>query len=122
MTRPKRGRSAGRPPLESKKARSKKIEVRVSVLEHQDLTDRAERANLHVSTYLRESGLGQEIIAPPSLPNMEVYDELRRIGVNLNQIARAINRGQEQNMDVKLIARFHEEVRQFRLALVRVSP
>jgi hypothetical protein len=120
MAGAKRRRGAGRPCLESKKAKSKKIEVRVSTLEQKDLLDRADRANLHVSTYLRETGLGREIIAPPSLPNMKAYAELHRIGVNLNQLVRAINRGQVQNMDARIITRLYEEVRQLRLALVRV--
>ena len=55
---------------------------------------KAEQAGLSVSEYLRRAALGQTIKAPaPSGLDFATTHELRRIGVNLNQMAKVMNSG-----------------------------
>lgn len=74
------------------------IALRLTPEERFRLIERAWKASLSVSEYLRIAALGgrlratkvQRIIEAPVWP-ADVYHEARRIGVNLNQIARALN-------------------------------
>ena len=75
--------------------RSARIEVRVTVPEHDAITARARKAGLTVSAYMRSVALGQ---SAPKLPSSLDADELRRAhanlkhaGSNLNQWVRAVN-------------------------------
>lgn len=68
--------------------RGDKVEVRVSALEKADLRGSAREAGLTVSEYVRRRSLGQPVVARA---DRETRVLLRRIGVNLNQIARAAN-------------------------------
>ena len=79
--RNKGGRPRGR-------RRGEKVEVRVSAAEKLDLRSSAHEAGLTVSEYVRRRSLGQPVVARA---DRETRVLLRRIGVNLNQLARAAN-------------------------------
>jgi len=68
--------------------RGAKVEVRVSVAEKADLKGSAREAGLTVSEYVRRRSLGQPVMARA---DRETRVLLRRIGVNLNQLARVAN-------------------------------
>lgn len=79
----------------------KKITVRVTAEEHRLIGEWAERASLSASRYLVHKGLGERL--PPLRdaypPNPEdrrqiefLVSELRRVGANLNQLAKSANR------------------------------
>lgn len=68
--------------------RGAKVEVRVSAAEKADLRGSAREAGLTVSEYVRRRSLGQPVVARA---DRETRVLLRRIGVNLNQLARAAN-------------------------------
>ena len=68
--------------------RSAKVEVRVSAAEKAALQGSAREAGLTVSEYVRRRSLGQPVTARA---DRETRVLLRRIGVNLNQLARAAN-------------------------------
>ena len=68
--------------------RGEKVEVRVSAAEKADLRSSACEAGLTVSEYVRRRSLGQPVVARA---DRETRVLLRRIGVNLNQLARAAN-------------------------------
>lgn len=68
--------------------RREKVEVRVSAAEKADLRGSAREAGLTVSEYVRRRSLGQPVAA---WADRETRVLLRRIGVNLNQLARAAN-------------------------------
>lgn len=78
--------------------RNKMIALRLTPEERFRLMERAWKACMTVSEYLRVAAIGgrrrtakvQRIIAAPVWP-ADVYHEARRIGVNLNQIARRLN-------------------------------
>ena len=91
-TRKKGGRPRG-------SRRGEKVEVRVSAAEKSDLRSSAREAGLTVSEYVRRRSLGQPVVARA---DRETRVLLRRIGVNLNQLARAANtsgaRGPERQL------------------------
>ena len=74
--------------------RGRTVGVRVTEAEAEELQERAQGARLSVGAYLRRRGLGQRVrmAAERSLGAAELR-ELNRIGVNLNQMARAMNSG-----------------------------
>ena len=78
-------RKGGRP---KGRTRTEKVEVRVSAAEKTELRGSAREAGLTVSEYVRRRSLGQPVVARA---DRETRVLLRRIGVNLNQLARAAN-------------------------------
>ena len=82
---PKARKKGGRP---RGSRRGEKVEVRVSAVEKADLRSSAREAGLTVSEYVRRRSLGQPVVARA---DRETRVLLRRIGVNLNQLARAAN-------------------------------
>ena len=83
-----------RPRLGEQERRGRTVGVRVTEAEAEELQERAQGARLSVGAYLRRRGLGQRVrmAAERSLGAAELR-ELNRIGVNLNQMARALNSG-----------------------------
>ncbi len=78
----------------------KMVTVRVSDSEHQQILERASRTRLSSSRFLVRAGLAQRFppIRDRAVPSEEerrelefLLFELRKIGVNLNQIARDTN-------------------------------
>ena len=76
-----------RPRLGEEERRRRTVGVRVTEAEAEELRERAQGARLSVGAYLRRRGLGQRMRMAAELR------ELNRIGVNLNQMARAMNTG-----------------------------
>ena len=83
-----------RPRLGEEERRTRTVGVRVTEAEVEELRERAQAARLSMGAYLRRRGLGQRvrIVADRRLGAAELR-ELNRIGVNLNQMARAMNSG-----------------------------
>jgi hypothetical protein len=77
----------------SKQQYPKKILVRLTEAEKQKIEESAKQSQLSVSRFLVRSGVGDERGLDPAereLREQAIY-ELRRVGVNLNQIAYALN-------------------------------
>lgn len=77
----------------SKQQYPKKILVRLTESEKQKIEGGAKQSQLSVSRFLVRSGVGDERGLDPAereLREQAIY-ELRRVGVNLNQIAYALN-------------------------------
>ena len=83
-----------RPRLGEEERRGRTVGVRVTEAEAGELQERAQGARLSMGAYLRRRGLGQRVRmgAERRLGAAELR-ELNRIGVNLNQMARAMNAG-----------------------------
>ena len=83
-----------RPRLGEEERRTRTVGVRVTEAEAEELCERAQGARLSRGAYLRRRGLGQRVrmVADRRLGGAELR-ELNRIGVNLNQMARAMNAG-----------------------------
>jgi predicted DNA binding CopG/RHH family protein len=69
-------------------ARSKRITVRFSEEELRRLEKLAGQTHMKISTFLRGAVLKHKIV---SKTDMDTIRELKKIGVNLNQIARHMN-------------------------------
>ena len=76
-----------RPRLGESERRTRTIGVRVTGAEEAELRGRAQAARLSMGSYMRRRALGQRVRMAAELR------ELNRIGVNLNQMARAMNSG-----------------------------
>lgn len=95
MSRPIRGRG-GRPIKQQDEKRCIQINIRVTLAEHDYYAGEAAKVALSVSEYLRRAGLNLKVSAPKSIADAALIRELNAIGVNINQIARAANRGQDE--------------------------
>lgn len=71
--------------------RPKKITVRLSEPEHQQLKALASQAGLKMEPFLRRLIAGKEIRARPTAETVKLMQEVSRIGSNVNQIARVAN-------------------------------
>ena len=83
-----------RPRLGDEERRRRTVGVRVTEAEAAELRERAQAARLSMGAYLRRRGLGQRVrMAAERRLGAAELRELNRIGVNLNQMARAMNAG-----------------------------
>ena len=89
MARPKKQeherRSARIPPIDVTEAERTLVE------------SQARAAGLSVTEYSRQRVLSGKVTAAPTRDTASLITELNRIGVNLNQIARQINRGRDHD-------------------------
>jgi hypothetical protein len=79
----------------SRQQYEKKVLVRLTTVEKSTVEKNAKQSQLSVSRFLVRSGVGDERGLDPAereLREQAIY-ELRRVGVNLNQIAYALNAG-----------------------------
>ena len=83
-----------RPRLGESERRTRTIDVRVTEAEETELRERAQAARLSMGAYRRRRALGQRVrSAVERRLGAAEMRELNRIGVNLNQMARALNSG-----------------------------
>ena len=81
-----------RPQLDDEERRARTVGVRVTAAEEAELRERAQAARLSMGAYLRRRALGQRVRMAAELRlGAAELRELNRIGVNLNQMARALN-------------------------------
>lgn len=78
--------------------RERRITIRLTEIEYQILSEETERAGLTFAEYVRHQALFGKIdvhydIETGNKEIREIRDELHRIGINLNQIARFFNTG-----------------------------
>lgn len=67
------------------------IHIRLTEDEYKTLSSKAEAAGMSLSEWVRRAALEQELPSPRSEIDMNLYKELTRIGININQLARAAN-------------------------------
>ena len=83
-----------RPRLGEEERRTRTLGVRVTEAEAEELRERAQAARLSVGAYVRRRALGRRVrVASEWRLGAAELRELNRIGVNLNQMARAMNSG-----------------------------
>lgn len=88
------GARPGRPSKRAAEARSDHVAFRLTSEELARVQIAAERTGVSLSEYCRAAALGQRVRVR-SVPDLSAaLVSLNRVGVNLNQIARAVNRGQ----------------------------
>ena len=86
-----------RPKIDPMKRRTAQVSVAVSPAELAALQEKADRAGMNVTAFTRASALSRKLPAPSTASpvDFETRAELRRIGTNLNQIAKAMNAGRD---------------------------
>lgn len=81
-----------RPKIDPAKKRTEGVRIPLSPVELAKLNAKADEAKTNVTAFVRASALGKSIkVEKSTAPDFITRDELRRIGVNLNQIAKAMN-------------------------------
>ena len=85
-----------RPQLSPAEKRSEILQIRVSPIERAKIEAKADQANMVMSEYLRGVALKPKLkIIQSQKLDFASTNELRRVGVLLNQIAKAMNAKQE---------------------------
>ena len=88
--------------------RSAVVPIRFSVEERKALFERAKNFGVSLSEFVRRAALGRRMPpAPPPQINREIYEQLCRIGNNLNQVVRKIHEG-AVSMDLELVGTLSE--------------
>lgn len=81
----------GRPIKLEHEKRSEQVKTRFTIAEIDHLRASANTAGLNLADYVRRCSLQMRIIEKNGGPTPQVISELNKIGINLNQIARALN-------------------------------
>lgn len=95
MSTPITGRG-GRPNKQRDEKRCIQISIRITIAEDHYYKQQAAKAGLSVAEYIRRAGLNLVIAVPRPMADAQLIREVNAIGVNINQIARAANRGQDE--------------------------
>lgn len=83
-----------RPKIDPAQKRTESVRVSLSPVEFAALNAKADAGETNVTAFVRAAALGKPVTVQKSTtPDFATRDELRRIGVNLNQIAKAMNAG-----------------------------
>ena len=93
---------------DSDKVKTEILRFRVTPSERERIERKAYGSYRTVSRYLRDCALGKEIVVIPGVDALA--DELRRIGVNLNQLTRAVNSGYTGVIDLTEITKGVKEI------------
>jgi len=81
-----------RPKIDPALKRTEGVRIPLSPIELAKLNAKAGAGETNVTAFVRAAALGKSITVQKSTaPDFATRDELRRIGVNLNQIAKAMN-------------------------------
>lgn len=97
------------------------LSTKVSAKDLSTIEDKLKAAGLSLSTYLRESALAAQVNPPVQVAaiNIEQWDELGRMGSNINQIARQLNtRGVVDPFLLELIEHNRTLLAEVRAALI----
>lgn len=90
--------------------RNKQISFRVSDKEYENLREKSERANLSTPQFCKSVALSKRIKQPKIDQSgaLKVAAELRKIGTNVNQIAKHLNTDESVNQ-----TELHEQFERF---------
>ncbi len=87
-----------RPRKTVEERRDERAEQRYTLAELEHIRTQASRAGISPTDFIRRRALSQPIrAANVASPSPALISELNRIGVNLNQLARAVNRGRDMS-------------------------
>lgn len=93
-----------RPTMDPTERRTAQLGLRLSPAEMAAIQERADKAGMTMTAFARSAALSRKLpSAPVSSVDFETRAELRRIGVNLNQIAKAMN-AQRNALPASLVA------------------
>lgn len=99
--------------------REKQIKFYADEKEFQQIKKKIEKSKLTQQDYLLRCALDKEIIVVEDLKN--IFIELKRQGVNLNQIAKAINSGEISHVSENTFKEFEELWQSLRQLIQKVQ-
>lgn len=113
-------RRGGRPLKDPAGTRTVRIGTRFTPREDSLLRERARALGIPVSELLRQTALGRAVTArlQPDPIAADQWVELGRLAANLNQLQRAINRGQAEGVPAALVEDLRRMLHEVRQALV----
>ncbi len=88
--------------------KDKQIHIRLTKDDYDDIKQRSQKANLTMTDYMMKSALNKKIVV--IVGYKEVFNEIRKIGININQIARKCNIGFIQQSDIEEIQTYMEQI------------
>jgi hypothetical protein len=91
---PKLNTKGGRPLKQPHEVRSEQVKTRYTLAELDKLRTDANRAGMSLADFVRRASLGVTFTIRHAGAEPAALTELNKIGINLNQIARSLNRGQ----------------------------
>lgn len=98
------------------------VPVRFTRAERDNLKGFAEARRLSLSDFIRRVALGKRLPSlPPSPLNLAMYQELARLGNNLNQLVRAVHGGQVLNVDGRFLQELASQVHLVARCLLQVA-
>jgi hypothetical protein len=81
--------------------RSAVVPIRLTPEERDQLQDKASDHRISLSEYMRRQAFSRRLpVKPAPEVNQQTYQELARVGNNLNQLIRAIHEGRVMAVDV----------------------
>lgn len=104
----------GRPRKEPDEKRNIPQSVHLNQREKEEIERRAERAGLAVSEYIRKRALGRPV---KTKVEEKTIREVQRIGVNINQLARWANRGEDE----KVRSQIEDAIKELKSAIERLG-
>lgn len=113
-----------RPPVDDLNRRQSFSGLRLSIRELNSIRDRAAKAGVSVSEFIRRASLSASIRAAPTV-SIRQWSELAPLASNLNQIAHRLNAGEQNvltSVDRQAIVGLDALLREIRLRLLDVVP
>lgn len=92
-----------RPRKESTERREEQIKLRLTMAELEHLRTQAGRAGLSTADYARRRILGHEVTPRAARADAALVSEINRIGVNVNQLARAAHTDPDFTRDWRFV-------------------
>lgn len=85
----------GRPPKAPQDRHSAQLNIPLKPADYARLRAKAEKAETTITDFVRASALGKKFtVIQSNAPDFDTIEQLRRIGVNLNQIANPLQKEQ----------------------------
>ena len=111
-------RRGGRPKKSPAALRNKRLNVRFTESEYGVLCLKAAAANLTPTDFAHAKIIGADI--PKSVPklNIEMYRWLHPLAVNINELAKKANSGEQVQLDSSSLNSFSNELNKLRRALL----
>ncbi len=88
--------------------KEKQLHIRLTKENYDEIKERSQKANFTMTDYILKSALNKKIVV--IVGYQEIFNEIRKIGININQIARKYNMGLEQQSDISEIQKYMEQI------------
>lgn len=105
-------------PLLPQEALRHRFDIYLNAAELAQVRAKARQARLATSTFVRQAALAKPVQAPPSKISISAWQDMSRVGSNLNTLAHAIASGRATGVDIEIVQQVAEQVRLLRMELI----